>query len=277
MTLGIPFTQLYVKGVHLPWTRLPGFSDIERGDAVVFNYPKDDKPIDRKTNYIKRIVGLPGETIQVKDKTVYIDGTALPLKPTMEEFYNVYKKDRMYRLSETRLAELGVTDVMATQDPNLLRIVATPDAAKEIATWPWIARVEPYVAPNGAGYGPLMYPPGREYTPDNYGPLTIPKEGVTITLTDENWPVYGPVIEDYEHHTARRLDDGTFEIDGEVKAQYTFGQDYYFAMGDNRDNSEDSRFWGFVPFDHVVGKAILVYFSWGSDGPRFERFFHIIH
>lgn len=278
LTIGVPFTQIYLKGVDLPSVRLPGFTDVERGDAIVFNYPPEEKPIDRKMHYIKRVVGLPGETIQVQDKQVMVDGTELPLRETMQQVYVVHKKDRMYRLSEARLTELGVTEMIPMpDDPSALRIVATPGAAAEIASWPWIDRVEPYVAPENAGYGSLMYPGDRDYTPDNYGPLTIPKEGMAVDLTEESWQVYRPVIQRYEGHTARRLSDGRFEIDGEIRNTYTFEQDYFFVMGDNRDNSEDSRFWGFVPMDHVVGKALLVYFSWGADGPRFSRFFSPIH
>ena len=278
LTLGIPFTQLYLKGLALPHTRLPGFTDVQRWDAVVFNYPPDALPIDRKMHYIKRVVGLPGETLEVRDKAVYVDGEALPLREGMQQYWDVYKKDRQVRLSEARLRELGVTEFGATQDPNVVRMVATPEAVEQIRAWPWIDRVEPYVAPENSGYGAYMYPSGHGYTPDNYGPVTIPAEGMTVQLTETNWDVYAPVIERYEEHTVRRLSDGGFEIDGEQATEYTFSQDYYFMMGDNRDNSEDSRFWGFVPMSHVVGKAVLVYFSWDAERtlPRLSRLFTLI-
>lgn len=278
ITIGIPFTQIYLKGLTLPHVRLPGFRDVRRGDAIVFNYPPEDKPVDRKMHYIKRVVGLPGETVEVRDKIVYVDSTALSLLDTMKQFWYIYKKDQRYRLSEARLRALGVTEVSATSNPNVVRIVATQDAAQEIETWTFIDRVEPYIAPDDVGYGALMYPAGMGFTPDNYGPITLPEKGMTVTLSSENWPVYEPVIRDYEKHTVRQLGENTFEIDGEIVSQYTFSQDYFFVMGDNRDNSEDSRFWGFVPMDHIVGKAVLTYFSWDGEEniPRFNRFFRLI-
>lgn len=278
MTLGIPFTQVYLKGIRLPHTRLPGFSEVERGDAIVFNWPPEDKPVDRKMHYIKRVVGMPGETIAVRDKTVLINEEPVPLMETMQQFWDVYKKDARVRLSGSALQALGVEEIVQTSDPSIVRVVATPAAARAIEAWPWVERVTPHVAPDHAGFSSLMFPAGYGYTPDNYGPLWIPAEGATVTLTEENWPVYERVITEYEDHTAEVLPDGTFAIDGVATETYTFEQDYFFVMGDNRDNSEDSRFWGFVPMDHIVGEAVLIYFSWDSEAmlPRFDRIFQFI-
>ena len=274
LTLGVPFTSWYLPGVRFPYTRLPGFSEIERGDAIVFNYPPEEQPIDRKMHYIKRVIGMPGETVAVQDKVVQINGEPLPLGTGMQQFWYVYKSDPRYRLPSSRLRELGVSDVRPTQDPTVVRVLATRSAIEAMNAWPWIDRVEPYIAQDDS-YGALMYPTGRSYTPDNYGPVPIPQEGETVVLTNENWPVYEPVISRYEGHSTQKVGDAVFRIDGERTTTYTFMQDYFFAMGDNRDNSEDSRFWGFVPKDHIVGKAIFTYFSWDSQSnlPRFGRVF----
>lgn len=274
LTLGVPFTSWHLPGVEFPYTRLPGFSDIERGDAVVFNYPPNEEPIDRKMHYIKRVIGMPGESIAVRDKVVQINGEPLPLGMGMQQFWYVYKSDPRYRLPSSRLRELGISDVRPTRDPTVVRVLGTRRAIEAMNAWPWIERVEPYIARDEA-YNSLMYPSGRDYTPDNYGPIPIPEQGETVALTEANWPIYEPVISRYEGRTTRRVDAGTFRIDGEPANTYTFTQDYYFVMGDNRDNSEDSRFWGFVPENHIVGKALFTYFSWdsGSNLPRFGRIF----
>jgi len=279
MTLGVPFTQIYLPGLTFPHTRFPGFSEVNRGDAVVFNWPDDDVDvIERRMHYIKRIMGLPGETISVEDKSVVVNGETIPLRDGMQQYWSVTKTDPRVQLNRSALEELGITDVIQTADPAVVRLIATEPSADIIANWPWVSQVEPAIATSNSIYDAAMYPPGRGWTPDNYGPVTIPGEGMTVTLTEENWPVYEKVISRFEGHETGRAVDGRFLIDGQVVTDYTFAQDYFFAMGDNRDNSEDSRFWGFVPMDHVVGKAILVYFSWDKDSmlPRFGRLFSLI-
>ncbi len=282
LTLGIPFTQIYLPGVRLPHTRLPGFSSVKRGDAIVFNWPDDrEHPVDRKTHYIKRVIGLPGESIGLVNKVVQINGEPLPLASGMQQWWNVHKTDPRVRLSSSALSELGVdiaTQVRNSPDPMVVQVVATPRAIEQIESWPWVERVEPLIAQANPEFGQRLYPQGSSFTTDNYGPLVIPAKGVTVELSDENWPYLEPVLRRYEGKTTGRDDVGGFLIDGAPSSSFTPTQDYYFVMGDYRDNSEDSRFWGFVPMSHIVGKAVMVYFSWDGEShlPRFRRVFTLI-
>jgi signal peptidase I len=193
----------------------------------------------------------------------------------MQQWYAVYKRDARFRLNRPALDKLGVEYQKPGERPEIVKLIATPAAAREIATWPGIEKIEPAVeAPDRSK---RLYPPGRDFSEDNYSPVWMPKAGSTVDLTEENWPIYEPVISRYEGHTTGR-GNGTFLVDGVPVTSFTFTQDYYFMMGDNRNNSEDSRFWGFVPMDHIVGKAVLIYFSWDKNRklPRLRRMFHAV-
>jgi signal peptidase I len=245
---------------------------VERGDPIVFNYPPDEAPIDRKVHYVKRVMGMPGDTLAVRNKLVHVNEEPFPLGRRMQQYWSVTKSDARYQIPRGRMEEMGISEVRRTQDEKTVRVLATPAGVQEIRRRSWVQSVAPYVLKDD-DYNDLMYPSNRGYTPDNYGPIHIPKKGETVELTAANWDVYRPVIARYEDHAARQMTDSTFAIDGERTTTYTFQQDYFFAMGDNRDNSQDSRFWGFVPMDHMVGKAVLTYFSWDTDRwlPRFGR------
>jgi len=279
MTLGIPLSSafvsggIYLPGVTFPYTRLPGFGSIQRGDVIVFNYPPDEAPVDRKVHYVKRVIGMPGEDLKVRDKLVHVGGRPLPLGQGMQQYWTVTKSDPRYQVPRSRMEEIGISAVRRTQAEEKVRVLATPAGARQVSQWSWVRSIKPYVVNNSEQYGERMYPAGRGYTPDNYGPVHIPAKGETVELTARTWPIYRPVITRYEDRSARQMTDSTFAIDGERTTTYTFQQDYFFAMGDNRDNSKDSRYWGFVPKGHVVGKAVLTYFSWSYEAwsPRFGR------
>lgn len=276
ITLGIPFTPIYLRGFELPWTRFPGFTAPKRFDAVVFNWPVDEgKPIDRKTYYIKRIIGMPGDTLSIVDKVVHVNsdtlffkGTREPFKDTMQHLWFVYKEDPRVRLPNARLRELGISEAFPTMNPTIERIQATDAAAKAVAGWDYVTEVRPVIRGARPNQGFSLYPANANNSTDNFAPLVIPGKDRTVNLTAENWPVYQTVITNYEGQSAS-LDGERILINGQARDTYTFSQDYYFVMGDNRDNSEDSRFWGFVPMDHVVGRAVAVYFSWNSQGSPF--------
>ncbi|MEF8865317.1 MAG: signal peptidase I [Salinibacter sp.] len=272
VSLGIPLTSIHLPGVTFPYHRLPGFSEVERGDPIVFNYPPDEGPIDRKVHYVKRVIGMPGDTLSVQDKLVHVDEEPLPLGRGMQQYWTVTKSDARYQIPRARMEEMGISEVRRTDRAETVRVLATPAGARQISQRSWVRSITPYILTDDE-YSEIMYPSGQGYTPDNYGPVHIPAKGETVALTAQNWDLYRPVITRYEGRAARQMTDSTFAIDGARTTTYTFQQDYFFAMGDNRDNSQDSRFWGFVPKDHVVGKAVLTYFSWDHEAwlPRFGR------
>jgi signal peptidase I len=272
LTVGLPFLNLYFPGVELSGGRLPGFEEPDRGDVIVFNFPKENAPVGRKTHYIKRIVGLPGDTLTIVDKVPIANGRRMPLTSGMQQkWLAVRKAARSFPIR--RLEAAGVEEVGRVGDAlDGVAFQATAAVAREVGTWTEIESVQPLVTPRQAGYRAVIFPEGSENVPDNYGPLHVPARGDVLALTRENLPAYRDVIERYEGHSLSVRGD-VIKIDGSPASTYVVEQDYFFVMGDNRDSSYDSRIWGFVPWDHVVGKATLIYFSWDLAGnrARFDR------
>ncbi len=281
LTVGLPLTDWYVKDWQLPYFRLPGFSEIRRGDVIVFNYPAEDGPIDRKQHYVKRLIALPGDTLSIIDKVTYINGEVLPLTEAMQQKWVVEAEPgRMIPVERLRARGGEVLSSRAGRhDTERIAVEATRALAEEMALWEAVASVEPYVLPRHAGLRVRTFPPGRGFGPDYYGPLYVPARGDTLILTAETWTTYLPIIRRFEGHAARRIDDEVFEVDGAITNRYVVEKNYFFVMGDNRDNSQDSRVWGFVPEDHLVGKAVLIYFSWDQSRrkPRADRILRLIH
>ncbi len=269
----------YVDWIQLPQYRLPGFTDVDHNDVVVFNYPPElEYPVDLKTNYIKRCLGLPGDSLKVVDTQVYINGVAAKNPEKMEFRHNVITKqdikDRIFK-------KYDITDYERTNVGYIIH--TTPATAKEFEKLPFVDKVE-ILKMGPDQVNPRVYPKNPSLFPwneDFYGPVWIPAKGATIELNEKNVALYGPVIQNYEYNKDVKIEDGRITIDGKEISQYTFKQDYYFMMGDNRHNSEDSRFWGFVPDDHIVGKAFFIWLSLDKDEPflkkvRWRRFFNLI-
>jgi len=264
MSLGLPFTAWYVPGVALPYLRLPGFTEIRRGDVIVFNYPVETGPIDRKTHYIKRVVGLPGDTLWIRDKVVYVNGRPFPDPDLVQQRWMLQLRPGA-RLSPDSLRALGARNVSrSAYRAGLLFFDATVAVARHIARLAVVDTLRPYSAAallQGAAARKARQEEDR-------GPIYIPGRGDTLYLTPRTWPFYRELLIRFEGHQIYPRPDGTFLIDGRPGRFCVIRQDYYFVMGDNRDNSLDSRAWGLVPADHVVGKALLVYLSWDPEQHR---------
>ena len=277
MTLSVPFTEIYVPGVDIPWFRIPGYTDIERNDIVVFNYPIDVAPISMKTNYIKRAVGMPGDQLRLEDKVLFVNGEPSEQFDTMMMHYRVQVRERI-RLSPAKVREAGGRIVQSGNGVHIINM--TSEVASTVERWGEVTSVEPFVLPetfDEFSRRPFNFSRGF-MNHDNMEAFTVPRAGEQITLTDDNWHVYQDILQRYERNTVQK-NGNQFIINGEETNQYTIQKDYYFVMGDNRDDSEDSRYWGFVPDDHIVGKASLIYFSWDGERwlPRFNRIFDLIH
>jgi len=272
VTLGLPFSDRYLQGITFPPVRLPGFDGVERGDVVVFNHPMGREPVDRRIHLIKRVVGLPGDTVALVEKELRVNGESLLPELGVQTDWLV-ALDPAVPFSFDAFREIGAEPMMRESEGRW-RVRMTEAEAEAVAAWEAVRDLRPAVSDRTE----MLFPYHARQTLDDYGPVVVPRRGQTVQLTPETWPVVRDVIDRHEGRTARRFADGRYEIDGALTDRYTFEQDYYFVLGDNRDDSSDSRRWGFVPRDHLVGKAVTVYFSWDqrTRRPRFERLFHPI-
>jgi signal peptidase I len=276
--------------LQLPYMRLPGFENIERNDIVVFNQPADTllnmndfnpdrnyyKPIDKKTNLVKRCVGIPGDSLEVRDGYVFINGqkNELPDRAKLQFAYDIELKgnfttDQLFNA----LKRYDITDSPYQVAQNTIVVQATEEAVAKAKNNPYFASITRRVTPKGVDGGLFPRDPQYPWNYDNFGPIYIPKEGETIDLNLEVLPLYRRLISEYERNSLK-VNGNQIIINGTPTTSYTFKQNYYWMMGDNRDNSIDARAWGYVPFDHVVGKPVFIWMSWdGIKNPRWERWF----
>ncbi len=296
-TLPVLGIRSYLKKPQIPYFRIPGFQDIKRNEIVVFSWPTDTvqqffrtpdrkivKPIDKKSNYVKRCVGIAGDSLEIKDGYIYINGekSIMPDRAKPQFYYIVdtngkrLDENSIYNRYHVRRGEAGMT-----RDRKKYILNMDEENAKALAKNPVVKSITRRLSPKGKKENVFPKTTSLDWNKDNFGPIYIPEAGKTVTLNKETLPLYRRIIREYEHNTLT-TENGKIFINGEETNQYTFKQNYYWMMGDNRHNSEDSRYWGYVPFDHVVGKPVFVWFSWdsygkGLDKVRWERLFTVVH
>ena len=328
----LPFTGTasYLKRPQLPYTRLPGLQKVKNNDIVCFNWPADSlatmwgdtsgkftyKPVDKKTNYVKRSVGIAGDSLEMRNGYFYINGkkNVLPYRAKLQFYYTfeckepidqstypkflldkertgVYKILSEYWTNDKvqeaiklngNLTKIGsdslYTEVAGGVNPQFaqrLKMINVDNKININLTQEEVERLEKYpltVSVKKINHAPdnAIFPHVEKlkWSQDNFGPIYIPKKGATVKLDAESLPFYKQIIKNYEYNDVVINGDDIF-INGEKADSYTFKQDYFYLIGDNRHNSLDARYWGYVPFDHVLGKPVMIWFSWDANAPSF--------
>jgi signal peptidase I len=300
----------YSERVRMPYKRLGGFSTVQRGDIIVFNFPEGDTmvvqypgqnyyslvrqygreyilsefdiithPVDKRENYVKRCIGLPGDTVRIVDGEAEVNGVRNPVFPTQK--FKYYVTTRGAPLSDALLDSLKILKSSVTYNPaNSLHVLfLTGENIEFLRSHPMVRSVKRYAEPMLSFQNQEIFPHSNLYrwTGDNLGPLTVPARGDTLLISMLNLPLYSRIIDVYENNDLR-IKGGEIYINDQLADQYVVQMDYYFVIGDNHHNSADSRYWGFVPEDHLLGKAVTVWFSIEPnksiiEGLRKERIF----
>ena len=319
--LAIPFyhnklpsgKKSYSEKIKMPHKRLWGFSSVKRNDIIVFNFPEGDTmvveypgqnyyslvrqygrdyilsefdiithPVDKRENYVKRCIGLPGDTLQIIDGKLFINAAERPTLPKKK--FKYYVTTTGNPLPDTLLDSLKILKSSVTYNPvNSLHVLfLAEENLKLLRSYPAVRSLKRYSEPMLSFQNQEIFPHSHNFrwTGDNYGPLKVPARGDTIPINTLNLPLYQRIIDVYEQNELVEK-NGEIYINGELADTYTIKMDYYFVMGDNHHNSADSRYWGFVPEDHLLGKAVTVWFSIEPDksildGLRKERIFSSI-
>lgn len=301
-TMPVTGTKAYWDGVQWKYRRLPGLSQIKNNDVVVFNYPQGDtvaleqqdadyyqlvrhagwgavnsnytvisRPVDKRENYIKRCIGIPGDTVSMAAGLVSVNGKPEKLKATGNFSYQVEFKTTDINFGAFEDLGFNIQEDINQLSPTMFSFNGTAEMMDKVGKLDFVKSVHPLYRPAGEG-DPDIFPfdANRSWNVDNFGPIIIPKKGWTVKLDSATMPLYERCIRIYEGNKLERSGNGWL-INGKPATAYTFQMDYYWMMGDNRHNSLDSRYWGFVPEDHIVGKALFIWMSFDTNGSFFSK------